>query len=79
MLTARRIDLGISQSELARRMNTSQSAISELETEPKDIRLYTLAKWAEALDVSLEIELTIPIRHRFPIKLQEKETEDASK
>jgi transcriptional regulator with XRE-family HTH domain len=56
-LTARRRALGLSQTEVAARMGTSQSAVARLESGAADIRLSTLYRYAEALGDSLAVEL----------------------
>ena len=49
-LVARRISLGLSQTEVAARMGTSQSAVARLESARADVRLSTLERYAAALD-----------------------------
>jgi len=53
---------GISQTELAKRMNTSQSAISDIEKGLNDARLSTLQRMARALGG----ELTFSLSARWP-------------
>ena len=66
LLRKRRVELCISQTQLAKMMGTSQSAISELETEgDSSVVLTTLAKWCEALEVGLEILITVPTKYKF--------------
>lgn len=48
---------GLSQAEVARRMGTSQSAVSELENEATNPTVGTLAAWATALDVELTFQV----------------------
>ena len=48
---------GISQKELAERINTKRSAISRTENHAEDIKLSTLEKIATALDMKLQIKL----------------------
>jgi transcriptional regulator with XRE-family HTH domain len=48
-LVAGRIELGLSQTEVAARMGTSQSAVARLESGSADIRLSTLERYAAAL------------------------------
>jgi ribosome-binding protein aMBF1 (putative translation factor) len=45
-----RVDLGLSQTEVAARMGTSQSAVARLESGEADVRLSTLERYASALD-----------------------------
>ena len=56
-LVARRVDLGLSQTEVAARMGTSQSAVARLESGDVDVRLSTLERYAAALGISLEFRL----------------------
>jgi DNA-binding XRE family transcriptional regulator len=48
-LTARRIDLGLTQTEVAARMGTSQSAVARVEAGSLDVRMSTLERYAEAV------------------------------
>ena len=48
-LVARRVELGLSQTEVAARMGTSQSAVARLESGDADVRLSTLERYAAAL------------------------------
>lgn len=48
-LAARRVSLGLSQTEVAARMGTSQSAVARLEAAQSDVRLSTLERYAAAL------------------------------
>jgi len=48
-LTARRIDLGLTQTEVAARMGTSQSAVARLEAGGLDVRMSTLERYAAAV------------------------------
>jgi len=50
--------MNISQSDMARRMGTSQSAISEIEKGLKDPRLSTLQRMARALEVELHVSIS---------------------
>ena len=52
-LAARRVELGLSQTEVAARMGTSQSAVARLESGDADLRLSTLERYAAALDQRL--------------------------
>jgi ribosome-binding protein aMBF1 (putative translation factor) len=56
-LTARRLDLGLSQTEVAARMGTSQSAVARLEAGEADVRLSTLERYAAALGQQLDWRL----------------------
>ena len=53
----RRIELGLSQRELAELTGTTQSAIARLEAGGRPPRIDTLMRIAEALDCDLTVEL----------------------
>jgi len=57
-LSARRLELGLSQTEVAARMGTSQSAVARLESGQADLRLSTLERYAAALGQRLDWNLT---------------------
>ena len=59
-LVARRLDLGLSQTEVAARMGTSQSAVARLETGQADIRMSTLERYAAALGQVIDWRLGRP-------------------
>ncbi len=52
-LTERRQRLGLSQSEVATRMGTSQPAVARLESGRSDTRISTLARYAEAVGTTI--------------------------
>jgi predicted transcriptional regulator len=52
-LARRRVQLGLSQTVVAARMGTSQSAVARLEAGRSDPRLSTLERYAAALDTSV--------------------------
>ena len=56
-LVQRRIRLGLSQTEVAARMGTSQSAVARFESGGVDVRLSTLERYAAALGCSLDWKL----------------------
>lgn len=56
-LVARRLELGMSQTEVAARMGTSQSAVARLESCAADLRLSTLERYAAALGTLVEWRL----------------------
>jgi len=56
-LVARRLELGLTQTEVAARMGTSQSAVARLEAADGDIRLSTLERYAAALGGRLDLHL----------------------
>lgn len=57
ILTERRISLGLTQQDLAIRMYTSQSHISNLEAGRVDARLSTYIRWAHALEAKILVQL----------------------
>jgi len=48
---------GLTQEEVARRLNTTKSAISRIENHADDVRLSTLRRYAEAVGANLQIKL----------------------
>jgi ribosome-binding protein aMBF1 (putative translation factor) len=52
-LTAQRRSAGLSQTEVAARMGTSQSAVARLETGDADVRVSTLERYAAAVGSQL--------------------------
>ena len=52
-LAQRRQEAGLSQTEIAARMGTSQSAVARLETGAADVRASTLERYAAALGTEL--------------------------
>jgi predicted transcriptional regulator len=48
-LVARRHELGLSQTQVAARMGTSQSAVARLEAGLADVRMSTLERYAAAI------------------------------
>jgi transcriptional regulator with XRE-family HTH domain len=59
-LAATRQAIGMTQTEVAARMGTSQSAVARLESGDADVRLSTIERYADALQVvvSWQIEPT---------------------
>jgi transcriptional regulator with XRE-family HTH domain len=55
---------GLTQEEVALRLNTKKSAISRIENHAGDIRLSTLERYARALGRQLSLELLPAPRHR---------------
>jgi repressor LexA len=55
-LVDRRVTSGLSQAEVARRMQTSQSAVARLESRQHDAQLSTLTRYAEAVGMSLDLD-----------------------
>ena len=56
-LAEERRRLGLSQTEVAARMGTSQSAVARLEAGAADVRLSTLQRYADAVGRSLDLRL----------------------
>ncbi len=56
-LVEQRVALGLTQTEVAARMGTSQSAVARLESGDADVRVSTLERYAAALERSLEFRL----------------------
>jgi predicted transcriptional regulator len=59
-LAAHRAALGLSQTQVAARMGTSQSAVARLEAGQGDIRLSTLERYADAVGMRLQVRLEAP-------------------
>lgn len=59
-LVERRRELGLSQTDVAARMGTSQSAVARLESGGADVRLTTLERYAAAVDRELDWRLRAP-------------------
>lgn len=59
-LVERRIALGLTQTEVAARMGTSQSAVARLESGASDVRLSTLERYAAAVGHVVEWRLHLP-------------------
>ena len=57
MLKQAREEAGITQEELARRLNTKKTAISRIENHAEDIKLSTLDKFVRALGKELRLEV----------------------
>jgi HTH-type transcriptional regulator / antitoxin HipB len=57
LLKQAREDAGISQEELANRLNTHKSAISRIENHSEDIRLSTLKEYLEAVGKKLSLRI----------------------
>jgi transcriptional regulator with XRE-family HTH domain len=56
-LVSQRRSLGLSQTEVAARMGTSQSAVARLEAVAGDVRLSTLERYADAVGHTLRWSL----------------------
>ncbi len=57
MLKMAREEAGLTQEELAKKMNTKKSAISRIENHAEDIKLSTLEKFANALGKQIELKV----------------------
>ncbi|MGD0090334.1 MAG: helix-turn-helix transcriptional regulator [Planctomycetota bacterium] len=57
MLRQAREEAGLTQEELAKRLQTKKSAISRIENHAEDIRLSTLEKFAEAIGKRLTLKI----------------------
>lgn len=57
LLRQARLESGLTQEEMARRLQTQKSAISRIENHAEDIRLSTLEKFASVLGRRLEISV----------------------
>ncbi len=57
LLKRAREESGLTQEELALRLNTKKSAISRIENHAEDIKLSTLDKFAKALGKRLRLEV----------------------
>lgn len=57
-LASHRVALGLSQTEVAARMGTSQSAVARLESGTLDVRLSTLDRYAAALGTGFAVFLS---------------------
>lgn len=57
LLKEARENAGVTQEELANRLNTNKSAISRIENHAEDVKLSTLEKIASSLGKNLEVRL----------------------
>lgn len=57
MLKQARVDVGLTQEDLAQRLHTKKSAISRIENHAQDIKLSTLQNFAHILGKELRVEL----------------------
>jgi ribosome-binding protein aMBF1 (putative translation factor) len=65
-LAARREELGLSQTQVAARMGTSQSSVARLESGEADARLSTIERFSAALGVHLHWSLHEPTTSSRP-------------
>ena len=57
LLKQARLDAGLTQEQVAKKLKTGKSAISRIENHAEDIRLSTLVNYARALGKSLKLEV----------------------
>jgi len=57
LLRQAREEMGATQEEVARKLNTTKSVISRMENHAEDIRLSTLSKYAKALGRKVKLEI----------------------
>jgi HTH-type transcriptional regulator / antitoxin HipB len=57
LLKQARLNAGMSQVEVARKLKTHKSAISRIENHAEDVKLSTLSHYAEALGKKLDISI----------------------
>ena len=55
LLKKAREEVGLTQNEIAKKLNTKKSAISRIENHSEDIRLSTLKNYVEALGKKLQL------------------------
>ena len=59
---------GLTQDEVAQKLQTKKSAISRIENHADDVRLSTIRRYAEAVGANLQIRLAGPQRSRRKAK-----------
>ena len=57
MLKKARVEVGLTQEEIAQKLHTKKSAISRIENHAQDIKLSTLQNFAHILGKELRVEL----------------------
>ncbi len=57
LLKQARLEAGLTQEQVAKRLRTKKSAISRIENHAQDIRLSTLVNYAQALGKKLRLEV----------------------
>lgn len=57
LLKQARLEAGLTQAQVTTKLRTGKSAISRIENHAEDIRLSTLANYAQALGKSLKLEV----------------------
>jgi transcriptional regulator with XRE-family HTH domain len=63
-LVRARLESRLSQTEIAARMGTSQSAVARLESGELDVRLSTLERYAAAVGRTVDWQIRPPEEHR---------------
>ncbi|MCF6210179.1 MAG: helix-turn-helix transcriptional regulator [Gammaproteobacteria bacterium] len=58
LLRQARENSGLTQEEIAERLNTKKSAISRIENHAEDIKLSTLERFASVLGLKIEVSIT---------------------
>jgi ribosome-binding protein aMBF1 (putative translation factor) len=58
LLRQARESSGLTQEEIAKRLNTKKSAISRIENHAEDIKLSTLERFASVLGLKIEVSIT---------------------
>lgn len=58
LLKQARESVGLTQDEVAKKLNTQKSAISRIENHAEDIRLSTLKKFAKVLGKQIRVQVT---------------------
>lgn len=59
---------GLTQDEVAQKLQTKKSAISRIENHADDVRLSTIRRYAEAVGANLQIRLASPQRSKRKAK-----------
>ncbi len=57
MLKAAREEAGMTQEQVAEKLHTKKTAVSRIENHAQDVKLSTLAKFAQAFGKTLRIEV----------------------
>jgi len=57
ILKEARLEAGLTQEEIAKKLNTTKSVISRIENHATDIRLSTLDKFAKALNKKIHVSI----------------------
>ncbi len=57
LLKQARLEAGLTQEQVAKKLNTKKSAISRIENHAEDIRLSTLVNYAQAIGRNLHLEV----------------------